>query len=224
MPVLGVLYLFLVGITCFLYGSKNGRNRYTFFKLMTSLCFVGIACYAAILGGLPALFFFLLPGFWLAVAGDYLLGIAHSSEDYKGKEFLAGTIMFMLAHAAFYFALSTIQDISLLDFAFPVVFSTGMLFVLRHKPFSLGKMLIPGLVYTFFVALLLSKGAMLVIFDGGSSRNLLILFGGLFFLISDGVLLFMYFHISPKKNLGAINLGTYYGAMAMLGLCIYPFQ
>lgn len=85
-------------------------------------------------------------------------------------------------------------------------------------------MLIPGLVYTFFVALLLSKGAMLVLRGGGSAQNLLILAGGLLFLISDGVLLFMYFHISPKKNLGVVNLGTYYSAMALLGLCIYPFQ
>lgn len=224
MPFLGGLYLVLVGITCFLYGSKNSRNRYTFFKLMTSLCFVGIACYAAILGGLPILFFFLLPGFWFAVAGDYLLGIAHTREDYRGKEFLSGAIMFMFAHAAFYIALSTIQDIGVKDFVFPLVFSAVMFFVLRSKSFSLGKMLIPGMAYAFFVALLLSKGAMLVIFDGSGVRNLLILAGGVLFLISDGVLLFMYFHISPKKNLGAVNLGTYYSAMVMLGLCIYPFN
>jgi len=224
MPFLGVLYIVLVVITCFLYGSKNGRSRYTFFKVMTSLCFVGIACYSAILGGLPELFFFLLPGFWFAVAGDYLLGIAHTREDYKGKEFIAGAVMFMLAHVAFYVALSTIQDVSPLDFVLPAVFSSVMFFVLQHKPFVLGKMLIPGLVYTFFVALLLSKGAMLVIFEGHGVRNLLILAGGLLFLISDGVLLFMYFHITPKKNLGALNLGTYYSAMALLGLCIYPFQ
>jgi len=191
---------------------------------MTSLCFVGIACYAAILGGLPPLFFFLLPGFWFAVTGDYLLGIAHTREDYKGKEFIAGAVMFMLAHAAFYLAFSTIQNMSPLDFVLPVLFSAGMIFVLRSKSFSLGKMLIPGLVYTFFVALLLSKGAMLVLRGGGSAQNLLILAGGLLFLISDGVLLFMYFHISPKKNLGVVNLGTYYSAMALLGLCIYPFQ
>lgn len=224
MPFLGALYIVLVGITCFLYGSKKGRSRYPFFKLMSSLCFVGIACYSAILGGLPALFLFLLPGFWFAVAGDYLLGIAHTKENYKGKEFIAGAVMFMFAHAAFYFALSTIQDIGLKDFAIPVIFSAVMLFVLRRKPFSLGKMLIPGIVYSFFVALLLSKGVMLVIFGGSSPRNLLIFFGGLLFLISDGVLLFMYFHFSPKKNLGAVNLGTYYSAMAMLGLCIYPFS
>ena len=132
--------------------------------------------------------------------------------------------MFMLAHAAFYLAFSTIQNMSPLDFVLPVLFSAGMIFVLRSKSFSLGKMLIPGLVYTFFVALLLSKGAMLVLRGGGSAQNLLILAGGLLFLISDGVLLFMYFHISPKKNLGVVNLGTYYSAMALLGLCIYPFQ
>lgn len=224
MPFLGALYVVLVSVTCFLYGSKSERSRYTFFKLMTSLCFVGIACYAAILGGLPELFLFLLPGFWFAVAGDYLLGIAHTQENYKGKVFLSGAIMFMFAHAAFYFALSTIQDVRLADFVIPAVFSAIMVFVLRRKPFSLGKMLIPGTVYAFFVALLLSKGVMLVLFDGGGPRNLLILFGGLLFLISDGVLLFMYFHIPPKKNLGAVNLGTYYSAMAMLGLCIYPFS
>lgn len=223
MPFLVVLYLGLVITTCFLYGSKNGRSRYTFFKLMTSLCFVGIACYSAILGGLPALFFFLLPGFWFAVAGDYLLGIAHTREDYTGKEFLSGAVMFMMAHAAFYFALSTIQDIRLTDFVFPVLFSAVMFFVLRSKSFSLGKMLIPGMVYTVFVALLLSKGVMIIFFNGTSVSNFLILAGGLLFLISDGVLLFMYFHTVPKKNLGALNLATYYGAMAMLGLCVYPF-
>ena len=100
-----------------------------------------------------------------------------------------------------------------------------MLFLLQGENFAMGRMRIPGLLYSFFVALLVSKGVLLLLENGLSIRYALVLCGGIFFLISDLILLFMYFHVpSSKKPLGAANLATYYLAMGLLALSLYPFH
>ena len=90
MPVIIAFYGALVIATCRMHGSEKFRVRYAFFKLLTSLCFVAIALFAGFKSGFQPLFFYLLPGFWFAVAGDYLLGLAHTDRNYKGKRFLLG--------------------------------------------------------------------------------------------------------------------------------------
>lgn len=224
MPVIIAFYGVLVIATCNMHSSEKLRARYAFFKLLTSLCFVAIALVAGFKGEFESLFFYLLPGFWFAVAGDYLLGLAHTDRNYKGKRFLLGAASFMLAHICFYLAYSARNGIQWADFLFPFMFTAVMFFFLRGENFALGRMRIPGLLYSFFVALLVSKGAMLLIENGFSIRYALVFCGGVFFMISDMILLFMYFHIpSSRKRLGAANLATYYLAMGLLGLSLYPF-
>ncbi len=225
MPFLVILYFVLIIITCNLHGSEKHRGRYAFFKLLTSLCFVAIALYAGYKGGFSSLYFYLLPGFWFAVAGDFLLGLAHTDRNYRGKAFLLGAAAFMLAHAAFYVAYTVNFGFHMVDLFFPLIFAACMFIVVRSERFALGRMRIPGLIYPFFVALLVSKGATLLFFEGWAIRHGLVLCGGLFFLISDIVLLFMYFRVSPsKKPLGVLNLATYYLAMGLLGMSLYPFR
>ncbi|MBN1891462.1 MAG: hypothetical protein JW780_01670 [Clostridiales bacterium] len=224
MPVIISVYGALVIATCSMHGSEKFRGRYAFFKLLTSLCFVAIALFAGFKSDFQPLFFYLLPGFWFAVAGDYMLGLAHMDRNYKGKRFLLGAAAFMLAHISFYLAYSAANGFLWADFVFPLLFTIFMFFFMRGEKFSLGRMRIPGLMYSFFVALLVSKGVLLMVENGVSVRNFLILCGGVFFLISDMILLFMYFHVpSSKKPLGAANLATYYLAMGLLGMSLYPF-
>lgn len=224
MPIVIAVYGGLIWVTCRLHGSERYRNRYAFFKLLTSLCFVAIALTAGYKAGFGSLSLFLLPGFWFAVAGDYLLGLAHAERNYKGKEFLLGVGAFILAHISFYLSYVAIAGFRWVDLLFPTLFASTMFFVLRGKNFLLGKMKIPGIVYSFFVALLASKGAVLFFSEGREIRFALVLCGGLFFLVSDIILLFMYFHVSSdKKRLGTANLMTYYIAMGLLAFSLYPF-
>ncbi len=224
MPIIIAVYGILAIAACSMHGSEKLRSRYAFFKLLASLSFVAIALLAGYKSGFPPMFFYLLPGFWFAVIGDYLLGLAHTDRRYKGKRFFFGATAFMLAHISFYLAFSAIDGLFWADFVFPVLFTGVMFFVLRGENFSLGRMRIPGLMYSFFVALLVSKGALMFFRNGVSIRLALILCGGVFFMISDMILLFMYFHVpSQKKRLGAANLATYFIAMGLLGMSLYPF-
>ncbi|NLO61868.1 MAG: hypothetical protein GX099_00365 [Clostridiaceae bacterium] len=223
MPFILILYGVLVTVTACLHGSATHRRRYTFSKTLTSLGFVVIALFAGYRGDFPSLYLYLLPGFWFAVAGDYLLGLAHSENNYRGKTFLLGATAFMLAHVSFYLAYSAEYAFRWSDWLLPCVFAGVMFFILHGKKFNLGRMKVPGLIYSFFVTVLLSKGISLFVYEGWAVRHLLVLLSGFFFLASDIVLLFMYFYVSPsKKRLGAVNLVTYYIAMGLLGLSIFP--
>lgn len=221
MPVFIAIYCVLIGMTCRLHSSERHRKRYAFVKTLTSLCFIGIAVYAGVISGGSQLFFYLLPGFWFALAGDYLLGLAHAERNYKGLKFLLGAAAFMFAHIAFYLAFCAEFSFNVKELILPALFPAITLIIIRGDDFSLGKMKVPGLMYSFFVALLCSKGVSLFLSEGISGGTAMVLAGGMLFLISDIVLLFMYFHVSsPKKILGVINLATYYLAMGFLALSI----
>lgn len=225
MPVLIFTYIVLIILTCGIHGSDQFRGRYAFFKILTSLCFVAIALLAGYKGGFSSLYFYLLPGFWFAVAGDFLLGLAHTKRNYKGTEFLLGAAAFTLAHVAFYAAYTVRFGFRTADLIFPLVFTVIMFFFVRREGFVLGRMKLPGTIYPFFVALILSKGATLLFFEGWMIRHAFVLCGGLFFLISDMVILFMYFRETPsKRSLGILNLATYYLAMGFLAMSLYPFS
>jgi uncharacterized membrane protein YhhN len=165
----------------------------------------------------------MVPAFLLAALGDFLLGLAHSKDSSDSRTFLAGTLSFLTAHILFYAALTSIDPLRPIDFAIPPVVMAIVILISNGKNVSLGKMKIPGIIYSFFVGLLFSKGVMILLFQGIGTAHLLIFSGSFLFLVSDMILIFLYFHKSPPKCLAFANLSTYYAAMALLGLSMYPF-
>ena len=223
MVALLVIYAFLFSVMYYMYNPPKYSKPFPWVKLSTSLCFVLIATYSAILSEQYSMFYRLLPAFLLAALGDWLLGLAHSNNDSNSKEFLIGTCSFLAAHIVFYVALVSIDAVRVIDFILPFCVMGLVFFISRSKNVNLGTMKIPGIIYSFFVGLLFSKGLMIILFSGVTVPHLLILTGSFLFLISDMILLFLNFHIAPPKWLAFANLSTYYTALALLGLSLYPF-
>ncbi len=223
MAALLIIYVIVFSIMYSTYNSRKYSRQFPWVKLTTSLCFIAIAAYCAGRSLHYTLFFRMLPAFLLAAAGDFLLGVAHSRNDYYGKEFSLGVGSFLLTHLFFYFALTAILPAQIEDFIIPVAVMFGVFFISKNKNLRLGKMKLPCIAYSFFVGLLFSKGLMIVLAAGFSIPNFLILAGSFLFLTSDLVLLFLNFHIAPPKCLAFVNLSTYYAAMALLGISLYPF-
>ncbi len=223
MYALLLVYILLFGLLYGSYHPPRFRKIFPWIKLSTSICFVLIACYSAFLGHDYTLFVYMLPAFLLAALGDFLLGLAHAKDSSENKAFLMGTLSFLAAHIIFYAALSTLDPIRASDFIIPAAVMTAVIFISNSKNIHLGRMKIPGIIYAFFVGLLFSKGLMVLLFQGISTAHILMFSGSFLFLISDMILIFLYFHISPPKCLAFANLSTYYTAMALLGLSMYPF-
>ena len=221
MPALLILYTILLCTTNYMYYPPKYNKFFPWIKFTTSLCFIVIAVYSAFLSRQYLILYRMLPAFIFAALGDLLLGLAHSKHNYQGREFLMGTCSFLAAHILFYAALTSIDGVRLTDFILPLGVMGIVFIISQSKNVVLGKMQIPGVVYSFFVGLLFSKGLMIFLYSGAAVPNLLILAGAFLFLISDMILLFLNFHVAPPKWLAYANLSTYYVGIALLGLSLY---
>ena len=216
------LYLLLFVVTYRIRDEARYAKIFPWIKLSTSLCFIAAAILCAY-GGDTALLYRMLPGFVLAALGDFLLGLATAKRDFYGREFLIGTCSFAAAHVAFYAALAWLDRPRIADFIIPLTMTGLVILLSQSRNITLGRMKLPGYMYSYFVGLLFSKALIVFIYTGTSALTTLILAGSTLFLVSDLILLFMNFHRNPPRCLTFLNLSFYYGAMLLLGLCLYPF-
>ena len=216
------LYLLLFVVTYRIRDEARYAKIFPWIKLSTSLCFIAAAIFCAY-GGDAAFLYRMLPGFVLAALGDFLLGLATAKRDFYGREFLIGTCSFAAAHVAFYAALAWLDRPRIADFIIPLTMTGLVILLSQSRNITLGRMKLPGYMYSYFVGLLFSKALIVFIYTGTSALTTLILAGSTLFLVSDLILLFMNFHRNPPRCLTFLNLSFYYGAMLLLGLCLYPF-
>lgn len=227
LTVLSLLYLGgLCALLCVAY-SRRAFNRYTAVKSAVSCGFLVIAAAAYLLGGRTggAYFWGLVPCLVLCLAGDVLLGLANNHAGFFGRWFLFGVGAFTLAHAGFC-ALFTLAmpggpRFTLWDAAAPLAALAVTAACARHKRFKLRRMHMqaPALAYSLCVGLMCARGVTFGFICGGR-RGMLAAAGAVLFLISDAVLLFVYFHVRPRKALRAVNLATYYLGMLCLALSV----
>ena len=156
MAALYSLYLLLFVVTYRIRDEARYAKIFPWIKLSTSLCFIAAAILCAY-GGDTALLYRMLPGFVLAALGDFLLGLATAKRDFYGREFLIGACSFAAAHIAFYAALAWLDRPGLADFLIPVAVMFLVILLSRSKNITLGRMKLPGYMYSYFVGLLFSK-------------------------------------------------------------------
>ena len=207
--------------------SRRRFHRYTAVKSAVSCGFLVIAAVSYLLGGRPAdgYFWGLLPCLVLCLAGDVLLGLANNHAGVFGRWFLLGVGAFTLAHAGFC-ALFTLGGpgtvrFSGWDAAAPLAALGVTAVCARHERFKLRRMhmQVPALLYSLCVGLMCARGVAFGLACGGR-RGALVAAGAALFFASDAVLLFLYFHVRPRKALRAVNLVAYYLGMLCLALSV----
>ncbi|NLT10837.1 MAG: hypothetical protein GXY06_00260 [Clostridiaceae bacterium] len=224
-----ILYAASASITAYLHGASDShRKMYAQAKLITGIGYIILAVYCAYLTEFKDIFFLMFPAFWGALAGDYLLGIAHKNKNHKGTIFQAGAVAFMLTHILFYVAFSLRWPFSLLELIIPVVMLMMILIVVSRGNYEFGKIKNLVLPYTFCVSLMPAKAVsqfMTLCFSGSvlplENITLWIVFAASFlFITSDLILFMMYFSKKERPNLGRWNLLSYYAAMAFFALSL----
>ena len=207
-------FLFLM-LTCY---NLQFKKYHLISKCLCSIGFLLAAILGKIQSSNDALFWRLFPAFILCFLGDYFL--AKQEQGEQKKIFLLGLSSFLLGHCTFLFALSYVQPVNRYTFILPllgVIFVKGLTML---NNMEVGQQKIPVLFYAYFVSALFVKWAQIAINGERSPFYVLIFLGGFLFLLSDEIILFLYFYQKKYGIMKFLNLFTYYSATFLLGISI----
>lgn len=211
MTALYVLSFGMLMIVTFIDRFKKYR---IYIKLLTSLGFLVIATLSAIEGDNRKLYVIMMLAFIFCFVGDGLLAI---TDDKDNKKYLvAGMISFLLAHLSFIIAFQRFAGISIYEFIIPILVLILTERLTHLKDMQVGNMYGYVLVYSFVVSFLFSKSIAVLYTVGLTSGTLLVVMGAGLFLLSDGIIMFLYFYKRKYKMIRFFNLLTYYAATYFL--------
>lgn len=213
MKLLILSYLVSVGCLVGVSYLPHLRKCYVVMKTITSFHF--LVC--AYLTMKDEMIWSWMLAFVFCFAGDVILGLDEKKE--QSFCFLAGLSSFVFAHVLFIFTLHTILPLHPQQFFFPLVMCGVACFLISRPSFHIEGKKLAILVYSIIITLLFVKGIEMYHFD---SQYLHVMLGTLLFLLSDFILLFMYFYYKKVKVLKGLNLITYYSAVILLAITILP--
>ena len=221
-----VLFLGLLGALLWVAYHKEILRFYPAVKTATSVGFLAVAAAAFIAGGAQNAVFFwgLLPCLVLCLVGDLMLGLATVHGKFFSKFFLSGVASFLVAHIGFCVLFTLVRPggyvFSPLEYILPVCLVGTAALLMRSQKFRMKRMKKPVLLYSFFVGLMCAKGVHLAMLMQWSVQGVLIAAGSILFLLSDCVILFLYFYYKPRGFFRALNLSTYYIGVLLLALSV----
>lgn len=213
--------VYIAGLCGLLWITRWRRKWYAVAKGALSLLFVlgGVLSFET--GGKeqPMAVYLLLPALVFCALGDLLLGIANKTKRVRARPFVLGAVSFSLAHVMFCAVYSWFAPLRWQDFLLPALLTLVLLVLEATQQVRLKKMRPLGYVYVLLVGFMTAKATAAACAAGvGTPFGLLTLLGSLLFLISDVVLLFLYFGTHRPKALRYANLATYYCSILLLAL------
>lgn len=238
-PLAAFSAVFVVFLALLLWVSQRQKQRYALAKGVQSTLFVLAALLAFFTGSAarPAAFALLLAALILCAFGDIALGVANQARrksEGEGKEkvgtagirkapFLAGAAAFLLAHLVFCVLYFHIAPFHPLVLVLPVA---CVILIYSFEHFGLirtGKMKPLVFIYPFVVGMMASSALATAIAAGPSPYGALTVAGSILFLISDAILVFLYFGVKKHVAFRISNLLTYYLGVFLLALSSHWF-
>ncbi len=211
------------------------RKYYVIAKTINSIGFITVSIFCAYYGANVGTLLSFMPALLLCLIGDVILGFYNmicerdENEPSQGEAstiftaktatFILGLLSFAFGHAFFIYAFSKMQRLTWVDFVFPILAIFISIGLTKLDGMNTGKFTILIAAYSFMVAMLFSKGLHLVLAQF-SAQNLLISIGATLFLISDTLILFLYFYNKKYEAVHIINLATYYYGMFFIALSL----
>lgn len=220
------LYMILLGVLLFVAYTPRLFRHYTLCKGVLSSLFVILAVVCSILSK-ETLLWPITFAFLLAAAGDILIGVANNRYGDKASHSLAGLIgvgFFSIAHI--FYIIWFYSEAPFLwhrQLILPVFVALAMIKLTKSPRFDFGSRRFAGVFYYTIMATMFSAGANLAFNGlGSSSLNLLMVGCGVtLFMISDVLMLFLYFYTGARaKSLRFWNLTTYYIGQLLIALSI----
>lgn len=219
MRALILLFVYSIPIFFLLYVliDKRFRRHYIWVKTVSSAAFVAAAVYCAYVGNHMSFFISMLPGFLLCLCGDVVMGLYNRIQN--RKFFLTGVFAFLAGHIFFVASFCLLQSLSVFDFVFPIIAIFITIQITKQRNMILGRLKPYAYVYSFFVALLFSKSIHLVI-EVCSVQRILLAAGATLFMISDILILYLYFYKHRAWCIHGLNIATYYYGVFLLSISL----
>lgn len=212
---IAVIYSMLLAVLLVVTKEEYKPRYYGKAKLAASLGFVSAALICGCVSGNRLLMLGMFPSLLLCVAGDVFL--AKYQTGHVKRHMLLGIITFLLAHIGFLAVMYTLDpSAGLYVIVAPVAVLLIFVWCIRRFHLKLGKLRLPAMIYSVFVASMAVKAVALFCTMQGTF-SLLISVGGVLFFASDFSIIFLYFyHYSNKghrRYVQIFNLVTYYYAV-----------
>lgn len=213
------IYLVLLARLLQIAGSPRRFHRYTAAKTTTSIGFLVVALLAYSLGqgGMGRRFWILFGAMLLCAVGDLLLGLANNGHGIHSRTFLRGLLCFGAAHIVFCVFYAVKTPPAWHDLILPILLLAVTMLLSYRGLLRLRKLRIPAFCYCFLVGLMCSM-AISALFPAHGTAQLLCAAGSVLFLISDCIIVFLYFYIRQRPWMRIANLTTYYLGLLFLAL------
>ncbi len=225
MWIVAFTILYMACLAVLLVVAKRHKGKYALAKGVCSFLFVAAAVLSWSFGPrrLPGMFAVLLAALLLCAFGDVLLGVSNMAVSHPDKRFfVAGGLSFAVAHVLFVVLFSALWAMHWYDWIFPLLLLAVMLALDLKGKVRLKKLRYLAYVYTVLVGLMAWKAAGGLLYAAAPGTGAVeVCVGAMLFLISDILLLFLYFGVRRFKWLRSANLISYYMGVYLLALSAF---
>ena len=200
------------------YGWHKKKKYYAVSKALCSSLFLLCALFAADFGvkGITPTLLLLLAALILCAFGDVFLGVANQkAKTPSRKPFIAGALSFLIAHLLFCLLFYTMLPLCWYDFILPFFMLALLYYLEQGKKVRLKQMRLLAFFYTLLVATMTSKALQVPLLLGYGTG---MAFGAVLFMVSDVILLFLYFGVHRKRWMRTANLLSYYVGVYLMAL------
>lgn len=220
-------FIYFVGLAMLIKVAKYKKSSYALLKGGCSGLFLWVGLYSGWNGAVinTKEYYLLLTALVLCALGDVLLGVANRHlRKVRKKPFLLGAISFSLAHVVFCVMLYSLHPFSWYLFIVPVLLCALLQVLEKYRYVKLKSMRLFATVYAYLVGLMSLSAFTLVTQEVlPAPGKYLLAIGSLLFLISDCILLFLYFGTRRNKYDRSLNLITYYIGIFMIATSAVSF-
>lgn len=215
-----LLFLFYsIPVWMLLYTLINREFRKYFLplKIFCSFCFVGVSLLCALWSNGMEEYLYVFPAFFMCFMGDVFLGIFNTKK--RKKYFIIGSLFFLTGHIFFISSCCKLIPLTYYDVIFPICFTIAIFLYIRKKKMHVGRLKPIIYIYSFIISLFASHSTLLWM-NLKSPRTACLFLGALLFLISDVLILPLYFHRNHRWCIHGFNIATYYYGIFFLALSI----
>ncbi len=220
-----IIFLGAVALTLFLIArDRNGSVKAVLLKIIPSFLFIAVAFVSFIANpspGVTAFFMLITMGLICGLIGDIVLDLkilySESSSLYQHGgmvAFLAGHL-FYLAALIMYFGFNWIPLIFAVVIALAIILISIYILKVDFKEHT-----IDSYLYSFFLSYMMTQACYAAVIQGYAAATLLLAVGSVLFLLSDVVLIGVYYQNKDSSAYIAINHILYYAAQYAIALSI----
>ncbi len=220
-----VISMLSQGVLLCMCDNSLSKRWYLPTKMIASTCFMiclVVAIYNKISGSIVVEDYVMLAAFVFCFFGDLFIG--QYNQLGKRKYMTMGIVFFAVGHICFLILMYMLNlQLNIWLIVFPLLSVGFIAIVIRVFKLQVGKLLVPILIYSFFVSSLLFKS----VYDAfvvADVSSILMGIGGVLFFTSDFLIIFLYFYnfsnFALRKMIHRFNLLTYYCAMLAFAISV----